>query len=133
MIEFAIAAFAMLLFVFGIIEFGRLLYTYHTLANAAKAGTRWAIVRGSDCVAPSCPAEAGDVTAYVETQTPMLDPSQLKVETSWSNTASCTSASAQGPGCLVTVKVTYPFTFAVPLVSDAQLTLSASSQMTIAE
>ena len=53
MVEFVIAAMLLMLFVFGIIDFGRALYTYHAVSDAARLGSRFAIVRGSKCIAPS--------------------------------------------------------------------------------
>lgn len=37
----------LLLLIAGILEFGRALYTYHTVSNAARLGSRWAMLRGS--------------------------------------------------------------------------------------
>src|SRR6202011_4519957 len=55
LVEFAIASTVALTMIFGIIDFGRGLYTYHLVANAARAGSRWAMVRGNTCTAAGCP------------------------------------------------------------------------------
>lgn len=133
MVEFAIAALAMLMFVFGIMEFARLLYTYHTVATAARLGSRWAMVRGTACPAPSCPASSSTVSTYVKTAVPLLDTTQVTVSTAWANTAVCSAASKEAPGCLVTVTVTYPFRFLVPIVSSSTISLTSASQMVISE
>ena len=45
MAEFAVVALIFLMIVFGIIEFGRLLYTHNALTDAARRGARYAILR----------------------------------------------------------------------------------------
>ena len=127
------AVMALLMFVFGIFEFARLLYTYHTVSTAARLATRWAMVRGIDCLAPSCPATSSSVTTYVQSVVPLLNASNVSVSASWSNTGSCSTGTKNGPGCLVSVTVTYPFTFELPLVSNARLSLTSTSQMVISE
>ena len=133
MAEFAVAAMALLMFVFGIMEFARLVYAYHTVADAARLGSRWAMVRGTACPATTCPAQATDVRTFVRTKTPLLDPSTVTVTTTWTKTATCVGTSNQGPGCIVTVTVSYPFAFVVPFVSNAGVTINSSSQMIIAQ
>jgi Flp pilus assembly protein TadG len=150
MVEFSIAAMAVLLILFGILEFARVLYIYHTVSNAARLASRWAIVRGSGCtVLDHCNAQPSDVQSYVQSIVPIPDSSNttlpgcsnpgLCVVTTWSSTAgpsaSCDQSSPSGnnaQGHLVCVTVQYPFNFAVPLVFSNGVTLSSSSQMVIA-
>ena len=132
MLEFSIAVLALLLFVFGIFEFGRALFAYHTVSNAARLGTRWAMVRGASCSAPldHCNAAQADVLAYVQSQVvSVMDPSQITVDVSWPGTGACANSNARG--CPVSVTVHYPFSFALPFVSSQALTLSSTSQMTV--
>ena len=133
MVEFAISALLMLMMVFGILEFARALYTYHTVENAARLGTRWAMVRGSDCVAPSCPATTNSVTTYVQGQLPLLTAANATVTTTWTNSTGCYANPANAPGCVVTVTVSYPFNFDLPVVSKAVLQMSSTSKMVISE
>ena len=132
MVEFAFATLALFMFVFGIFEFGRVLFTYHTVSNAARLGTRWAIVRGASCTAPldHCNAAQADVLAYVKSQVVgVMDPSRITVDVSWPGTGACANSNARG--CPVSVTVHYPFVFALPLVSSQALTVSSTSQMTV--
>jgi len=131
--EFAIAATLMLMVVFGIIQFGKAIYAYHSVANAARLGSRWAMVRGSDCVAATCPATAATVKAYVQSQMPLLNSAAATVTTTWSTSSGCYGNPSNGPGCVVAVTVSYPFHFDVPLVSSAVLQISSTSQMVISE
>src|SRR5258705_3749290 len=44
MAEFALVASVFMMIIFGIIEFGRMLYTYNALADAARRGARYAVL-----------------------------------------------------------------------------------------
>lgn len=141
MVEFAISASVLLFILFGIIEFGRALYTYHSVANAARLGARWAMVRGSKCtVLDHCGATSGDVQQYVRSLVPMVDSGNLTVTATWStapassSNTSCTSASpstVNTPGNLVCVTVSYPWNFAISYVSTTGLTLSSTAKQVI--
>ncbi|TAM76106.1 pilus assembly protein [bacterium] len=132
-VEFAIVMAVALPIVFGIIECGRALYTYHLVTNAARLGTRYAIVRGSSCGAPGCPAAPSDIQTYLRSVSPGIDQNAMTVATTWSGTASCASAPYQGAGCLVTVQVQYPFQFLTPYLPSTTLNLTSTSQMIISQ
>jgi Flp pilus assembly protein TadG len=132
LVEFAIASSIALTLIFGIIEFGRALYTYHLVSNAARLGSRFAMVRGSACTAAGCPASTDDVQTFVRGSAPGIATSSLAVTTSYSSTATCFSA-ANDPGCLVTVSVHYPFGFVVPLFPGLTLSMNSTSQMVISQ
>jgi Flp pilus assembly protein TadG len=150
MVEFAISASALLLIMFGILEFGRVMYTYHTVSNAARLASRWAMVRGSGCsVLDHCNATQTDIQNYVTSIVPMVDNTSstasgcsqagLCVTASWSTSSDpsvdCSATDPAGnntAGHLVCVTVSYPFNFAIPFVSNSALTLSSTSKMVIA-
>ncbi len=48
--EMAIILVVLLAFLFAIVDFGRATYTYAFVAQLARQGARWTIVRGSQCV-----------------------------------------------------------------------------------
>ena len=133
LVEFAIASTVALTMVFGIIDFGRGLYTYHLVANAARAGSRWAIVRGNTCTAPGCPATSAQVQTYVRGLAPGIDPNSLTVVTTWPGGATCVGGIVSNPGCPVVVTVTYPFKFIVSLLPGFTMSMSSASQMSIAQ
>ncbi|HWH60052.1 MAG TPA: TadE/TadG family type IV pilus assembly protein [Terriglobales bacterium] len=148
MVEFALTVIVLLVMLFAIIDFGRALYTYHFVSNAARTATRWAMVNGADCnddgscngTAPmnNGPAGVADVQNYVKGLTPPgIDPNQLTTTacgvvgvTCPASPPSCTTSN--GAGCTVQVTVSYPFSFLVPLVYKNSITLSSTSQMIIA-
>jgi Flp pilus assembly protein TadG len=148
MVEFAIAATALLLIMFGILEFGRVMYIYHTVSNAARLGSRWAMVRGGNsCSGPidHCNATSSDIQTWVLSQVPIVDSSSttlpgcsqagLCVTATWSNSSDpsvdCADGGTNDPGHLVCVTVSYPFNFALPFISQTALTLSSTSKMVI--
>ncbi len=47
-VEFSLAAFLLVMLLLGVVEVGRMVLVYTTVANAARAGMRYAIVHGSD-------------------------------------------------------------------------------------
>ena len=133
LVEFAIASTVALTMIFGIVDFGRGLYTYHLVANAARAGSRYAIVRGQTCTASGCPVTATQVQTYVRGLAPGIDPNSLTVNTTWPGGAACLGAFTNNPGCPVTVTATYPFRFIVPLLPGFTMSMSSMSQMSIAQ
>lgn len=141
MVEFSIIAGALMLIMFGIMEFGRMLYVYHTVSNAARIGARWAMVRGSaSCAYPvgqalaSCPASQTEIESYVQSQVPLLDSGTISVTTSWpGGTDGCLAADTKAAGCPVLVTAAHTFNFAIPYVDSAQIPITSSSQMIIAQ
>ena len=130
--EFAIVSTAALTLIFGIIDFGRALYTYHLVSEAARLGSRYAVVRGSTACAGGTP---DPLQSYVSSQAPGIDPSQMIVNTRCTNTTGCSSSATpwSGYGCLVTVNVQYPFRFIVALMPQFQFTMASSSAMVISQ
>ena len=111
LLEYVVVVLTVLTVIFGVFETGRLILAYTTLAEAARAGARYAIVHGADCSGACIPgtgqataqnvAAAGGVTlaAYNATYTFPA------------------GASTPVPGTLVTVTVTYTFVPVTPLVA----------------
>jgi Flp pilus assembly protein TadG len=140
--ETAIIMAVLLAMMFGIIDFGRALYTYSFVAQLARQGARWAIVRGADCTAYSsaCPAAKGstDIQPYIQSLNEgAMNGSQIQANLQFSsNSANCPNASAglpsNKPGCIAQVTVSYPFSFMLPWVPNTTITMTSTSQMIIA-
>lgn len=116
MVEFAIiAGLVFIPLVFGIIEWGRLVWSKTTITAAAREGVRFAIVRGS--YSP-LPADSAAVANYVIGRT-LLSP--ILVKPTWTG--------SKEPGVdTVTVQVTYVYTPIVPVISAKTIT-STSKQI----
>jgi Flp pilus assembly protein TadG len=80
MAEFAVVATFFFMLIFGIIEFGRLLYTHNALTDAARRGTRYAIIHRAEVAQDGAPHTAKcvrNVVMYGETHIsayPACDP-----------------------------------------------------------
>ena len=48
LVEYALVIFVFLLLILGIMEFARVIFTYNTLANAAREGARYGIIHAGD-------------------------------------------------------------------------------------
>lgn len=131
--EFAIASAVTLTLIFGVIDFGRAVYTYHLVSDGARMATRYAIVNG----VASCAGGTPDpLLAYVNAESPGITAASLSVTTTCpGQNTGCTSMASpyNGSGCLVKVTVSYSFHFAVPIVSQLVLPMSSTSQMVISQ
>ena len=128
MVEFSIAATALLFVLLAIMEFGQAMYVYNLVTNGARLGSRYAIVHGSMCTFANCPAGSADIQTYVRSVSPNIDTSQLTVTTTWSAVPadSCNTSPYKDPGCLVTVVASYPIQSFGPFHAMA---ISSTSKM----
>ncbi len=122
LVEFAFVVTLLLSFMFGILDFGRALYTYHFVSNAAREGTRYAIVRGS--TSPS-PASQTDVRNYLNNVPLGISASAMTVTATWTPD--------NNPGSTVEVTVHYNFKFMMPFLPNFTVVMKSSSQMVISQ
>lgn len=108
MVEFALISFMLVIVLMGVVEMGRMVLVYTTIANAAREGARYAIVHGADqTVSPSGPGNpctCPDVTAVVKNFASggLVTTSALTITVSYPD-------SDNNAGSRVDVKVTYPY------------------------
>jgi len=140
--EFALILPFMLAGIFGVIEFGRALYTYHFVSDAAREASRWASVRGQSCKAygsVACPAKSADVEDYVASITPPgidKSPAKLLVDTAWvapPGRGNDCAKFPKNPGCSVQVTVTYNFKFILPFLPSSTYAMKSTSEMVISQ
>jgi Flp pilus assembly protein TadG len=123
LLEFGLVIVMFFMFVFGVMDFGRALFTYHFVSNAACEATRYAIVRGSSSTEP---VTASDIESYVKSIAPEgVDRDNLIISTTWSPNDS--------PGSTVHVQVSDNFRFMTPVLTSYQMTFSDASQMVISQ
>jgi Flp pilus assembly protein TadG len=140
LVEFAFLVPVLFALVFGVIDFGRALYTYHFVSNAAREATRWASVRGWNCVdMTDCNASAAQVSAYVASIVPAgidSSSSRLSVTPTWvappNNLAICAIHNNYS-GCAVKVQVSYQFKFVLPFLPASGINMTSTSQMVISQ
>jgi hypothetical protein len=139
-VEMALSLIVLLTVVFGIMEMSLALYTFHFISEAARDGTRYAIVRGSSCptALSGCPGAGNpvDVQSYLQGEGfPGITPSLLTAVTTFPSAGSTCppSGPCDSPGNLVKVVVTYPFPLSIPFIPASTLHMTSTSQMVISQ
>lgn len=113
-VEFALTAPIFLLFLFAIMEFGRIAFTQGVLMYAAQEATRYAIVNYG--------ASADQIKQQVLNHIVTLNPAQI------------TALVVTGPidptdkTQLVTVQISYQYQFVFPLVPNTPFVMTGSSK-----
>ncbi len=142
LVEFALVAMLFLTILFAVVDFGRAIYAYNTVSNAARQAARLAIVDQA----------AADVTAKAIDTAPALGLGSGNVHfcvydqstASWIASAGHQPTCPGGPqppscaspyqiGCSVVVTVTAPWSPITPVIGNVvgPLTLSSTSIETI--
>jgi Flp pilus assembly protein TadG len=137
LIEFALTILIILIVLFGITDVGRAAFAYDWVANAARIGTRYAIVRGTSCstllsgcnVGPPQGAKQSDVQAYLNSQAIGINTSKLTVAANCDVGQSVFQPLPCAPGQAVIVKVKYTFSFISPLIPLTWDMKSSSSRV----
>lgn len=138
-VEMALSMFILLSVLIGVFELCLALYSYHYVSEAAREGSRYAIVHGSTCTVSgiSCTVTAAQIQTYVQNLGyPGINPSNMVVTTTWSAYpagGSCVAVGCNGPGDLVTVSAQYSFNLSIPFVSSSALNLTSTSSMVISQ
>jgi Flp pilus assembly protein TadG len=141
-VETALSLALLLTLTIAVIYGGLILTTYHSLSYAARAGTRYAMVRGSQCTGftTACPnATPIDVRTYVRSLTFVgINPANVTVDTCWSPAppaaSVCSTPGPNDPGDQVTVTVGYQLSyFAIPFISAFSGNMHSSSTMVISQ
>lgn len=146
-VEIALSCGLLFAMLFGLIEMCLALYASNAVSNAARQGSRWAIVRGSESCTNTpnltdCNATAANVQAYVASlgflsiSTSDTTVTWLKATTSGSPATTTWSACAttcNEPGNEVQVTVTYPFLLSIPFIPKSTLSLTSNSTLVISQ
>jgi hypothetical protein len=113
--EFALVFPLFLLIVFGVVDFGRVVYAYNTLSNASRAGVRLAIVDQNSIMI----VDRARATALG------MPPSEVAVDVP---APACTKI-----GCEIAVTVSYDWTAVTPIVGNVvgPISLSSTTSMPI--
>ncbi len=139
-VEFALSALILMTIVIGVMNMCLAIFSYHLVAQAARDGSRYAMVRGNTCSAAgaSCTISAAAVQTYLQNQGyPGIVPANLTVTTTYSAYPSGTTCSpnlnCENPGNLVKVKVVYAYDLHIPFMPRNTLQLTSSSAMVISQ
>lgn len=135
LVAFAMTMPIMLGFLLGMVQVCLGYYTYEWISEAAREGTRYAIVHGSTCetsAGTSCMVTATSgagsylsVNNYVKAiGLPNLGGGTMTVATTYPD-------GDEVPPHRVQVKVTYTFPYAIPFVPSSAISMSSTSEMNI--
>jgi len=145
-IEFAVSAIVLFTLVFGFIGVAMAFYTYEVVNEYARDATRYAMVHGANCNSPTngnCSIGTGGAAntalkTYLNHEIfPGINGANLNVTATYAPGPGATSCNApgscNGAGDQVTVAVTYPYLYKVPLIPQRSFTMVGSSTMVIAQ
>jgi Flp pilus assembly protein TadG len=141
-IEVAVTASVLFMTLIGLMKICLAIYTFHFVSEAAREGTRYAIVRGTSCnttyFPTACPASKTDISNYVKgLGYPGISSSAMTVTTSYATYPAgktCTpSAACNNPTDLVTIQVQYAFPLSIPFMSAKTYTMTSTSAMIISQ
>jgi Flp pilus assembly protein TadG len=129
MLEFTLIAVMFVIVLLGVVEMGRMVLVFTTVANSARAGARYAIVHGAERTGsgvngPSGPGSTTQVQTVVQNfaSAGLLNTSNLTVTVSYPN-------GLNTAGSPVSVTVTYPYDAFVPYFSSLlNRTLGSTSE-----
>lgn len=122
--EFALVGIVFFILVFGMIDVGRAVWNYNTLSEAARAGTRYAIVHGVNATDPSGPGDDADIIAEVEKNAPGLNDAAVNVSVNWLD-------GGNEPGHRVEVTAQYDYDPIFDFLGVVSFTMTSSSTMEI--
>ncbi len=86
MVEFSLAFMSFMLLLMGLVEFGRVIWTFSTLSHAVAQGARYATVHGSGnpIMVNGTDNTAAAIETLIKNNAIGLDSNQLTVNTVWS-------------------------------------------------
>lgn len=99
LVESGLTFMVFMMVIFGLMDFGRMVWADNLLSHATREATRYAMVHGSHSISP---ATADNIKSVVTSQAVGLDPSKISVDVSWTPD--------NKPGSSVKVAAQYTFT-----------------------
>jgi len=143
LVEFTVSCLVLIPVFFGFIVTCLAFYTYNFVADAAREGSRYAMVRGGTCKGlPDCGfTTSATIQNYLRSLGyPGLNANNLTATVSWSRASSTTpttwtacGGACNQPGNQVQVIVRYNFPVGIPFISPTALSISSVSSMVIAQ
>jgi Flp pilus assembly protein TadG len=130
LVEFSLSVLVLLMLLFGVVEVGRMVLVYTTVANAAKAGARYAIVNGADSGSPCSSADSSACVTTVKNFASAggLNTSILLVSVNYPSTTGVCSTTSNATGCWVRVTANYPYNPFVGYFNLPSINLGSGSE-----
>lgn len=120
MLESALVFLVFIVIIFGLMDFGRMVWIYTMISNGAREATRYAIVRGTSS---GHTATVAQIQAIVLSTSPGVD--------SANTTTTVTFSPSQAAGSTVQVAVSYKCYPIGPYIPVGPITLDSTSKLTI--
>ena len=147
MIETALASSVFLALMIGVVQVSLACYTVNYISDAAREGSRYAMVRGSTSCTntphlSNCNVTGDQIRTFVRgIKYPGVKSGNVNVTTTWlkasatypTTWSACTSGTCNAPGNLVKVVASYSFPISVPYVPKQTFSLTSTSQMVISQ
>ena len=154
LVETALSATVLLALLIGMMQAFLAFYGYHYVAYAAREGSRWAMVRGSDChldsmTMPDCGVTQSELQTYIRglnfpginsnnvTVTASWDqpsaPTDAAPSITWSTCSTGTPGTCNVPGHMVVVNVTYAYPLNIPFMRTTSLNMTSTSSLVISQ
>jgi Flp pilus assembly protein TadG len=147
LVEYSLACSVFFAMLIGVFQMSLAFYTLDYVSDAAREGSRYAMVRGSNSCAntpnlTNCNVTSNQVQSHVRgIAYPGIVPANLTVSTTWQTASTtqpttwsaCSSGTCNAPGNLVTVVATYALPLSVPFVPSLSFNLTSKSQMVISQ
>jgi Flp pilus assembly protein TadG len=124
LVEFSIVAVIFFVIVLGMIDIGRAVWNYNTLAQATREGTRFAIVHGAESDGPLGPGDEATISDHVVKHSSGMDTSALDIDVEWLD-------GDNGVGNRVRVTSEYTYTPVMQFLNIFSFSMKSSSTMTI--
>ena len=135
LVEFALVLPIFLLLIFGVVDAGRLVYTYNTISNAARDGARVAIVNQSTTGTATCDTTQPTAwpTGCAVASGIGLNLADADVVVSYRDAADAAACATPIIGCIAVVTVTGRFTPLTPGINTliGSVTLTATTKMSL--
>lgn len=147
LLETSLASSIFLAMLMGIFQMSLAFYTLHYISDAAREGSRFAMVRGSTSCAntpnlSNCNVTSSQVQSYVRGLAyPGIQSSRLTVTTTWMSASptqpttwsTCTTGTCNASGNQVKVVAAYIYPLSVPFVPSLSFNLTSTSKMVISQ
>jgi Flp pilus assembly protein TadG len=127
LVEFAIVMPVIVLAVLGLLDLGRAIYTYNTLAQSARQAARTAIVNQVESTVKATAVSSGATLGLTTSNVDVCFKTATSSLTSCSSGSDNCTSSVRSIGCLAIVRTHFSYAPMTPVVALLMSTISLSS------
>jgi Flp pilus assembly protein TadG len=127
LVEFAVVFPVMALIIMGVLDLGRAIYTYNTLAQSARVATRTAIVNQTTSVVRTDAIASAPTLGLTDANVDVCFKTESATQTDCSSSTNDCSQADREIGCLAIVRTHVAYTPMTPVISTIFSSVSLSS------